>query len=339
MIAETSGSTGYPATMLHDKTHQNVESVLSFLRALHFKLPICCVCVDDDFGVFNGTVRQNTRRYPFIKNFMRIINAKKPPKQIIQELNAFKPRVLIGYPGTLEILTDETFKDKLNVRPSLVLVSGEHLSDITRTKLSKTFNATVHSIYASTEGGTMAFECRYNHMHINNDWCILEPVDEENRPVAMGKRSSKVLLTNLSNITQPIIRYELTDRVIIHDQPCPCGKKGLWVEVEGRTSDVIYFQSDGRRIGVAPMSLADTIEIIPGVRNFQVILHSKNEIELRLVCMKDVDPTEIYEDVKQKMTEYLIGLGISNFNIYLSKDPPQRHPKSGKFKQIYQIDK
>jgi len=30
MVAETSGSTGYPATMLHDKTHQNVESVLLF---------------------------------------------------------------------------------------------------------------------------------------------------------------------------------------------------------------------------------------------------------------------------------------------------------------------
>jgi len=338
MVAETYGSTGYPATMLHDKTHQNVESVLSFLRALRFRLPICCICVDDDFGVFNGTVRQNAIRYPFVKKFMRIINAKKHPQQMVEELNEFKPGVVIGYPGTLELLTDEAYKAKLKIKPSLVLVSGEYLSDMTRAKLTKTFGCPVRSIYASTEGGTMAFECRYNRMHINEDWCILEPVDEENRPVAMGERSSKVLLTNLSNFTQPIIRYELTDRVIIHDEPCPCGKKGLWLEVEGRTSDVLYFRSNGIKIGVAPMSLADTIEVIPGVRNFQVVLHPNNEIELRLVCMKNADPAETFQRVKQRVTEYLYEFGISDFSIYLSKDPPRLHPKSGKFKQIYQID-
>ena len=58
---------------------------------------------------------------------------------MVEELNEFKPGVVIGYPGTLELLTDEAYKAKLKIKPSLVLVSGEYLSDMTRAKLTKTF--------------------------------------------------------------------------------------------------------------------------------------------------------------------------------------------------------
>ena len=34
----------------------------------------------------------------------------------------------------------------------------------------------------------------------------------------------KVLITNLSNYIQPFIRYEVTDRIIVHGEPCGCGK-------------------------------------------------------------------------------------------------------------------
>jgi phenylacetate-CoA ligase len=336
IASETSGSTGYPATMLLDKTTQNVETVVSFLRAFIFRFPICCVFVDESFGISNGTTRQNAKRYPFLRKFIHVVNSKKPLEQIVQELNAIKPRLIVGYPGTLELLADEALEERLNIRPSLILLSGEYLKDATRTKISKAFRCRVRSIYGCTEGGTMAFECSHNHYHINSDWCIIEPVDGEYRPVPPGEMSSKVLLTNLANITQPIIRYEVTDRVIMHNETCPCGKRGLWLEVEGRTSDVIYFQSVEKKIGVAPMSLYDIIEVIPGVKNFQLILHSNNEIEFRLVCMKNADPEKTFECVKQTVIEYLKGLGISNVSMYLSDVPPQFHPKSGKFKQIYQ---
>ena len=47
-------------------------------------------------------------------------------------------------------------------------------------------------------------------------------------------RSEKVLITNLANYIQPFIRYELTDRVIVHNKPCRCGKTTHWLEIEGR---------------------------------------------------------------------------------------------------------
>ena len=41
--------------------------------------------------------------------------------------------------------------------------------------------------------------------------CIVELVDADNRPVPPGVPSARVLVTNLTNLTQPLIRYELND--------------------------------------------------------------------------------------------------------------------------------
>ena len=57
-------------------------------------------------------------------------------------------------------------------------------------------------------------------MHLNADWVILEPVDRAYRPVPPGVMSHTVLLTNLANRVQPIIRYDLGDSVVIEPDPC-----------------------------------------------------------------------------------------------------------------------
>ncbi len=56
-------------------------------------------------------------------------------------------------------------------------------------------------------------ECAHGLFHVNSDWYILEPVDEDYRPVAPDVGSHTVLITNLANRVQPLIRYDLGDRV------------------------------------------------------------------------------------------------------------------------------
>ena len=46
-------------------------------------------------------------------------------------------------------------------------------------------------------------------------------MDGEGNPVPTGEASSKVLLTNLVNRVQPLIRYELSDAVALEDGPDP----------------------------------------------------------------------------------------------------------------------
>jgi phenylacetate-CoA ligase len=56
---------------------------------------------------------------------------------------------------------------------------------------------------------------------------IVEVVDEAGRHVAPGEPGSKVLLTNLVNLTQPLIRYELSDSAVLDEEPDPSGRPWL----------------------------------------------------------------------------------------------------------------
>lgn len=60
---------------------------------------------------------------------------------------------------------------------------------------------------------------------MNADWVLLEPVDERHRPTPPGVPSHTVLLTNLANRVQPLIRYDLGDSVTLLDRPCQCPVK------------------------------------------------------------------------------------------------------------------
>lgn len=102
--------------------------------------------------------------------------------------------------------------------------------------------------YSCTEGGTIACECTEGHFNLNDDWLIVEPVNQQGNAIAPGIRADKILLTNPFNFTQPFIRYEVTDRVVLHDEPCGCGTPSPWLTLEGRTDDVIGFIEKDKEI-------------------------------------------------------------------------------------------
>ena len=59
----------------------------------------------------------------------------------------------------------------------------------------------------------MAVQCeRHEYLHLFTDWHIFEAVDDDLRPVAAGTPGN-LLLTNLYNFTQPLIRYQMHDEV------------------------------------------------------------------------------------------------------------------------------
>ena len=77
-------------------------------------------------------------------------------------------------------------------------------------------------------------------MHLFDDMCIVENVDDDFRPVPDGEMGSRLLVTNLFNRAQPLIRFEVTDLVAIEPEPCPCGRTLTRLRsLEGRTEDVL----------------------------------------------------------------------------------------------------
>ncbi|NLT40902.1 MAG: phenylacetate--CoA ligase family protein [Clostridiales bacterium] len=337
VVATTSGSTGLQACVVNDRSSQNIKDALMSVRAFQARIPFAILCSSDGYGITNVTTRDNIKKVPFLKYFLRSFESKKAAAELVEELNKFRPKVICGFPGTLMLLTEDPYAGKLRIKPSIVLTSGEYLTDYSRRKLQETFNCPVHSMYACTEGGFMAFECKKNRLHVNNDWVILEAVDDDFNPVPDGTLSQKTLVTFLGNKVQPIIRYELTDRTILHNERCECGRAGPWIEVEGRTNDMLRFEGkNGGTVTVAPMSFLDIIEEVPGVQSYQVILRGRNKIELRLVPDLNSDINDVCSLIEKRILDYLRYLNVDDAVMYLSDKRPQRDPVSGKFRQIYQ---
>ncbi len=335
LIFKTSGSTGNPAVVLYDKQSIDVSSAVAAFRTFarredytafmrHGK-KTAGVFADYGFYLACGMSRYLQLKMPH-KHTKITVDVNAPEEQIIGQLNEFMPSMLSGYPSILSLLADY---DELKIRPDVIITGGELLTDGIRKKLMERFGCYVQTHYSCTEGGEIACECSNGHLHINEDWVIVEPVDKDNRSVPCGVRSDKVLITNLSNYIQPFIRYELTDRVIVHNEKCGCGRSTCWLEIEGRTDDILKFDND---VQVAPMSLYKILEEVKSIRRFQLVQRTAKQLELRIIAE---DRNEAFEEAKRDLMLFFGNKGISDVEITLSDAPPQAHKTSGKFKHIY----
>jgi phenylacetate-coenzyme A ligase PaaK-like adenylate-forming protein len=167
-----------------------------------------------------------------------------PLGQIVEGLNAIQPSVLNGYTSALCLLAHEARAERLRIAPRSVIATSEPLLPEMRLLLEETWNAPVGNWWGTSEGGPTGLSCGQGPgMHLCEDLMIVEPVSEEGSPVPPGVRSEKVYLTNLYNRTLPLIRYELTDQVLILEDPCPCGCAHRRIaDIEGRHDDAFVYQ-------------------------------------------------------------------------------------------------
>ena len=337
LVYTTSGSTGNPCIVLYDETTINVASAIGVLRSFARKEDMkafmkqgkknVALFAEGGFYLASGSVKYNLRKMPWKKKMMKSYDVRNKTQDIVDMLNEYQPTMIGSYPTALELLAYEQESGKLHVNPVIIMTGGEHLSETVRERLSQVFNCYVQTNYSCTEGGTVACECTEHHFHINDDWVILEAVDEKNQPVPFGTQSSKVLLTNLANKVCPLIRFEITDRIVMHNEPCACGNPRHWLTLEGRTDDILIFENG---VKIPPLSLYAVLKEVHGIQRFQLIQEKGNRLELRLVAE---NKEQVFEKARKAVEEYLLQQGVT-CEIYLSDKLPEANANSGKFKHI-----
>lgn len=347
LVFTTSGSTGNPLIAVYDRNANNIMGGIAACRSYARKEDLSAfmkrggksigVFADGGFYLGNSSIRSRLRSMPWKKKQLAVSSALYPMEQIVEQLNAFQPDMLGGYPSHLELLIDEAKEGRLQIAPVIIMTGGEYLSDKLREDLRETFHCYVQTSYSCTEGGTVACECRERHFHINDDWLIVEPVDINGNPVPDGVLSDKLYLTNLYNFTQPYIRYEVTDRVIMHREGCGCGNPSPWLELEGRTDDVVTFTQEGKQVRIAPLVLYAVLKEVHSLRRFQMLVHPGNRVELRLEVKEGIPEEKAFEEAKEKLEAYLATQNVRDVSVCMSQDSPRQHPESGKFKHIIHV--
>jgi phenylacetate-coenzyme A ligase PaaK-like adenylate-forming protein len=182
-------------------------------------------------------------------------------------LNETQPDFLFAYPSALHVLAFEARGGRLRISPRRVFSLAEPLLPEIRAVAEEAWGVGVGNLWGASEGGVVGTACDESRMHLNEDLVIVEPVDEDGRPVAPGERSAKVYLTNLFNRALPLIRYEITDEVTILDDPCPCGSAHRCLaDIQGRRDDAFVYE--GRR--VHPHLFRSALSGHAGVVEYQV---------------------------------------------------------------------
>jgi phenylacetate-CoA ligase len=97
------------------------------------------------------------------------------------------------------------------------------LTEDTRDSVRTVWRTEVLDVWGASEGA-FALPCNAGTAkHWPDDLVIIEPADEDGNPVPAGAPAAKILVTSLYKLTQPLIRYEITDEMTLLDEPCPCG--------------------------------------------------------------------------------------------------------------------
>jgi putative adenylate-forming enzyme len=257
-------------------------------------------------------------------------------EDLVRRLNSLQPQVLRGFPSMLGLLVTEQLQGRLHINPAIIAGGGEPLTSELRKQLQTAWpKSSIFDIYGTQEG-LRAMECNPGQgMHVFEDLGIIEVVDENNNPVPDGTLGHKILFTSLFGFTQPIIRYEISDMMVLAPEPCPCGQPFRRIlAINGRNDDVLYLQGrGGKEVAVHPVHFWNVLESFAEIRQYQVV-HEQNGICLRL--MLNQGNGHVARSVQEQLALKLHALGADHpsIRVELVTALEDRSRHLGKWKNI-----
>jgi phenylacetate-coenzyme A ligase PaaK-like adenylate-forming protein len=264
----------------------------------------------------------------------RVFGVDTSLPELVAQLNAFQPAVLAPYATTGLLLATEQQAGRLRIRPALVALAAEGLPDGEEGRIAAAFGAAVGNSYAATECPFLSYGCREGWLHVNADWAILEPVDAHHRPTPPGQQSHTVLVTNLANRVQPILRYDLGDSVLQRPGPCPCGNPLPAIRVQGRTADLLTFPTPtGQIVTITPLTLTTRLDRLPGIALFQIEQTTPTELMVRLRPAPGADPERIWRAAHRELSDLLATSGLGHVRVRRADQGP-RPATGGKYRLV-----
>ncbi|HMM84554.1 phenylacetate--CoA ligase family protein [Azohydromonas sp.] len=344
-VWESSGSSGEPGLFVEDPQAMAVYDALEWLRRARapaggwfdpLRLARRQALVVATGGHFASHVSlQRLRRLnPWLGATLRSFSILQPLDALLAELQAWQPAVLATYPTAASMLGDAVDAGALRLTLAELDTGGETLGAALRARLTRQFGCAVRDHYGASEFLSIGWECAHGRMHMNTDWVILEPVDARGRPVPPGQLSHTTLLTNLANHVQPLIRYDLGDRLRWHDAPCPCGSALPAAEVVGRCDDALRMRGDdGRRVTLLPLALTTVLEDNAGVFDFQLRQRDARTLVLRLGG-DAARSAAARERCHRALRAYAAALGLRRLAIVDETGHAPAHGRSGKVQRV-----
>lgn len=332
----TSGSTGQRLTVWHDREsllaqaafgererdvkRQMIGSGLKG-RMLRIAYPNCTP----------ETIWSFYREAAFtpIKPNWRLVPISLDLEVIVREIAECRPDILSTYGSFVDVL----FRGLKGMAytgplPKLVETGGDAVSASTRDFIQEEFGIPVISSYGAVECLRIGFECEERTgFHIHEDLChveILAASGEAAKPGEVGE----LVISNLMNLGTVLINYRIGDLAASSLGCCQCGRTFKRIsELDGRVEDLIFL-ADGRV--VHPRRIWGILKQWKPIRQYQLIQHSLNEFELKLVTSS----LESFEGMRQRVQEGLTGVLGDDVRLTVSYFKTLERSDSGKVRPV-----
>lgn len=249
-----------------------------------------------------------------------MLDATKSLDELIDELNAFQPKLFMGYASLIGLLAIAQIEGRLNIKPDMVACFSEMLGPDRVARAQQAWGLTPFNHYGAAEQVMIAADCdRHMGLHHFSDMSLVEIVDETGQTVQPGAPGYKILLTNLHRYVQPVIRYEITDLVTENPALCHCGRPfPLFSEIGGRTEDIFTLPAArGEKVSISPLLITTCMIEEADVAEYQYHV-TQNRLHVRIVARSGVSKGQIEASVRRSLENALRVQGACDFQIDIS---------------------
>ncbi len=207
------------------------------------------------------------------------INLYASPEQLAEFLNRNEVDYFTGRPKAMQSVALATERMGLKTKLSAIPTFGTATTENEREDCRRVFGAEMISVYASKELYNVAHQCPSSqNLHVNSELMLIEVLDDEGNPCPAGVRG-RAVLTSFFNTSQPLIRYDIGDQIIM-GEACSCGRTLPVIEqVAGRTNHLFRFPNNRK---IALFILADFMKVL-AAKNWQIAQIEPMHLEVRYI--------------------------------------------------------
>ncbi|MDD5081363.1 MAG: phenylacetate--CoA ligase [Candidatus Omnitrophica bacterium] len=321
-IHVSSGTTGNPVVAGYSQEDLDLwADVIARSLCCAGAVPGDMIQVAYGYGLFTGGLGLH---YGSLKLGLTVIPCSSgQTKRQLKILKDFKPRILACTPSYALYMAEIAKESGFDFNDSsweIGIFGAEPWSEVIRKEIEKAWGISALDIYGLSEiiGPGVACECHLKKgLHIPADVFYPEVIDlKTSKPVLPGE-SGELVLTPITKMGMPLIRYRTRDIVSIDYSRCECGRTSPRIsKILGRTDDMIIV----RGINVFPSQIEEVLLAIEGTQpHYQLIVErEKNGLDKLevLVELKDsffsdeVKSLQHFENRISKEIESVLSIGV-----------------------------
>jgi phenylacetate-CoA ligase len=208
-----------------------------------------------------------------------------------------------------------------------IITTSEKLTSEMRLLMEQAYACRVYEEYSTVENAVFASECKDGRLHVSPDVSVVEILRPDGTPCEF-EEAGEVVVTTLSRIYQPLVRFRLGDVAMWDSEPCSCGRQMPVIkEVLGRIEDVIV-GPDGRQMVRFHGVFVNQPHVVEG----QIIQEALAVIRVKVVPASGFNAADT-QDIIQRVQQRL------GSAVQVIVEPVKEIPrtKAGKFKAVLSL--